>query len=157
MASPEVEAVGHCQARQQQDPDLGLHLAKGDGPGGNRPIGLVDRVDLAVVVVVDRLGVASQQGAAHHHAGEGGGHFGQGPVETARSGGTTEHPPDEGNPGDRLHQLEPDLPDGGGAAGTLHAEQLAGSTAGTLVPRLGWGGAGLAWAIAHGLTGLRRG
>ena len=32
MSRPYVQGVGHAEARQQQDPDLGLHLAQGDRP-----------------------------------------------------------------------------------------------------------------------------
>ena len=110
-----VEAVGHAQTRKQQNPDLQLDLAQGNRSRGDRPVGLVDRVDLAVVVVVDGLGEARQQGAAHQHAGEGREHVVHTPLVVTAGCGTTDHPPDQGDPGDRFHQLQPQLPDVGGA------------------------------------------
>ena len=50
-----VERVGDREAGAEEDEDLGDDVALGDGPRGDRAVRLVDRVDLAVVPVVDRL------------------------------------------------------------------------------------------------------
>jgi hypothetical protein len=50
-----VERVGDREARAEEDEDLGDDVALGDRARGDRAVRLVDRVDLAVVPVVDRL------------------------------------------------------------------------------------------------------
>ncbi len=51
-----------CDERRGEE-DWGL--TRGDGA-----VGLVDGVNVPVVPVVDRLGVAGEEGARHHHAGQ---------------------------------------------------------------------------------------
>ena len=55
MAGRLVERVGDREARAEEDEDLGDDVALGDRARGDRAVRLVDRVDLAVVPVVDRL------------------------------------------------------------------------------------------------------
>ena len=97
-------------------------MPQGNGAGGNRPVGLIDGIYIPVVVVVNRLGETSQQGAAHQHAGQGSGAVLPSPLETTTGGSTTNNAPDQGNPGNRFHQLQPQLPGVLAATGPLHAK-----------------------------------
>ena len=125
MPGPSVEHRGHRQPPQKQRPDLHDHLRFRDLPGRDRPVRLVDGVDLAVKVVVDRLGVPREQGAAHRHAERGLGDVLGRPVEVPGGRGTAEHAPDERDPGHGLGQLEADLPERVDVVGgALDAEEL---------------------------------
>ena len=59
VLAPLVEGPCRGPPAEEQDVDLHLHVKLGDGAGGDRAVGLVDGVNLAVLPVVDGLGVAS--------------------------------------------------------------------------------------------------
>ena len=124
MLGPYIEPVGHTEASQQQDPDLDFDLSEGNRAGGNGPVRLINGVDVFVVVIVDGLGESSEQRTTHQHASECSQHVIQLPVVVAAGCCSAYDTPNQGDPSDRFHQLQPQLPDIGGARGTFHAQQL---------------------------------
>mmetsp|Transcript_69992 Transcript_69992/g.186520 ORF Transcript_69992/g.186520 Transcript_69992/m.186520 type:complete len:253 (-) Transcript_69992:239-997(-) len=116
---PGVQRQRQPQARQQQEPDLLHHLPLADGPRRDRPVGLVDGVDVAVTQVVERLSVTGEQRARQEGACKGLDQVHPPLVKrrpvpdgviVARGGGATHHAPYEGYPRDGLGELQPQCP-----------------------------------------------
>jgi len=63
----DIQHVTDPAPSKEQNPNLGNHFRLGDFTGRNRTVGFIDRIDLAVVPVVDRLGVAREARARHEH------------------------------------------------------------------------------------------
>ena len=57
MFAPLIERPRARPPAEEEDVDLHLDVKLGDGAGGNRAVRFVDGVDLAVLPVVDGLGV----------------------------------------------------------------------------------------------------
>mmetsp|Transcript_3355 Transcript_3355/g.6935 ORF Transcript_3355/g.6935 Transcript_3355/m.6935 type:complete len:261 (+) Transcript_3355:961-1743(+) len=123
VTCPLVQTVSESQASKEKTPDLLLDLILRDSSGGNGPVGLVDRVNLSVIPIVDGLSEPRQEGPCQDHASEGlqkilkgkprrdsGGVERVKRVIVSRGRSSTHNTPDEGNPCDRLHQLDSDLP-----------------------------------------------
>mmetsp|Transcript_29318 Transcript_29318/g.50197 ORF Transcript_29318/g.50197 Transcript_29318/m.50197 type:complete len:325 (+) Transcript_29318:229-1203(+) len=126
VARPVVQAEGDHYAADQQEPRLEDDLALRDCPGRDRPVGLVDRVELTVVPVVDGLREAAHERSRQHHRAQGldgvaadltnrvGGR--RVPKEipngmvVARCRRAARDAPDQRHPCRRLSQLKPDLP-----------------------------------------------
>ena len=68
MPGPHIAAKGQRQTAEQQKVDLLEHFFFGDSPRRYGPVGLVDRVEVLVVPVVDRLAEARQEGTGQDHA-----------------------------------------------------------------------------------------
>ena len=161
MAGPNIESVGNAKSAEEEKPDLEDDLPLTDLTGGDGAVGLVDGVDLAIVPVVDGLGVPREEGSGQDHGNESHGGILQSehdvaigliegvphPVVVAGGGGAAHDAPNERDPGNGLGKLKADLPNVRGLAGTLDAKELAdvgGSIGGLLIGPLGrQGGVGL--------------
>mmetsp|Transcript_29873 Transcript_29873/g.101534 ORF Transcript_29873/g.101534 Transcript_29873/m.101534 type:complete len:383 (+) Transcript_29873:64-1212(+) len=121
VARPGVAAKGEGQAAKQEGVDLLEDLLLGNAARRDRPVGLVDRVEVAVVPVVDGLAEAREAGSAEDHARQGLGQVlaalrearaaEQRPPVVARRRRAAGDAPDEGHPGPGLRELDPDLPE----------------------------------------------
>ena len=154
MAGPNIESVGNAKSAKEEEPDLENDLTLADLSGGDGAVGLIDGIDLAIVPVVDGLGVSREEGTGQDHGNEPLGGILQSehdvaigliegiphPVVVAGGGGAAHDAPNQGHPRNGLGQLETDLPYVGGFARTLDAKELTnvgGSISGLLIGSLG--------------------
>mmetsp|Transcript_16275 Transcript_16275/g.46763 ORF Transcript_16275/g.46763 Transcript_16275/m.46763 type:complete len:242 (+) Transcript_16275:668-1393(+) len=154
MAGPNIESVGNAKSTKEEEPDLENDLTLADLAGGDGTVGLIDGIDLAIVPVVDGLGVPREEGSGQDHGNESLGGILQSehdvaigliegiphPVVVSGGGGAAHDAPNKGDPCNGLGQLEPDLPYVGGFARTLDAKELTkvgGSIGGLLIGSLG--------------------
>ncbi len=71
MPCPGVQAVGNAELAKEEEPYLEDDLTLADGAAGDRRmVGFIDGVDLAIVPVVDGLGVLGQERAGKDHGNE---------------------------------------------------------------------------------------
>jgi len=128
VAGPGVEAVGDPEPPEEEEPYLEDDLTLADGAAGDGTVRLVDRVYVAIVPVVDGLGVPRQKRPGEDHGDEPLQRVLEPeedvaivrvervpyPVVVPRRRGAAHDPPDQGDPRHRLRELEAYLPDVGG-------------------------------------------
>lgn len=156
VARPDIQPYGERNARGEQRVYLEVDLALGDRARRNGSTRLVDGIQVTIIPVVDGLREATEDGSGQQHGEEGfqsvlaydapavGRRVGAKEVPhrvvVSRGCGSTRNAPDEGHPGTRFHELQPDLPvEGHGAIGlgrSAEAEKLADAGARVIVPKL---------------------
>ena len=128
MTGPGVEAVGDPEPPEEEEPYLEDDLTLADGAAGDGTVRLVDRVYVAIVPIVDGLGVPRQKRSGEDHGDEPLQRVLESeedvaivrvervpyPVVVPRRRGAAHDPPDQRDPRHRLRELEANLPNVGG-------------------------------------------
>ena len=139
MPGPYIEPITNPKSPQKKHPNLLNHLFLLDGSRWNGTIGLIDRINITIVPIINCLGVPRQKRSCENHSDETLGGIGcaehnvsvvfvEGvphPVVVTGCGGSAHDSPYEWDPGDGFGELEADFPEVGCFGGSFDSEELA--------------------------------